>query len=144
MPRRDERPVPGLLSRREPRVPGDARRRGAATAGGTEPGAAAAGGTEHGRGAPGGSFFGWRLRGAGWIAWGLAAFAVVLAVVWQRAEPLAAVALWGAAGVLCRRCARLVEGPLGPARGLALLGLVALALVLLLAGAAFVARGEPA
>lgn len=134
MPRRDERPVPGLLSRREPRVPGDARRRGAATAGGTEPG----------RGAPGGSFFGWRLRGAGWIAWGLAVFALVLAVVWQRVEPLAAVALWGAAGVLCRRCARLVEGPLGPARGLALLGLVALALVLLLAGAAFVARGEPA
>lgn len=129
MVRRDEPPVPGLLDRREPRVLGDAGDR---------------------RAAPGrsrrdaGSFYGARLRWAGWIAWALAAFAVVLTVAWQRPEPLGAAALWGLAGVGCRRCARLVERPLGPARAFALLGLVLALLVLLIVGAGLVARGERA
>ncbi|MFJ4230459.1 hypothetical protein [Cellulosimicrobium cellulans] len=129
MVRRDEPPVPGLLDRREPRVLGGAGDR---------------------RAGPGrsrrdaGSFYGARLRWAGWIAWALAAFAVVLTVVWQRPEPLGAAVLWGLAGLGCRRSARLVEGPLGPARAFALLGLVLALLVLLIVGAGLVARGERA
>jgi drug/metabolite transporter (DMT)-like permease len=128
--RREEPPVPGLLDRREPRVLGGgaADRRAAPERGGR----------------PGGSFYGSRLRWAGWITWALAAFAVVLTVVWQRPEPLGATALWGLAGVGCRRAARLVEGPLGPARALGLLGLVLALLVLLIVGAGLVARGEHA
>lgn len=95
-------------------------------------------------GRPAGSFYGARLRWAGWIAWALAAFAVVLTVAWQRPEPLGAAVLWGLAGLGCRRSARLVEGPLGPARALALLGLVVALLVLLIVGAGLVARGEHA
>ncbi|MBN0042358.1 hypothetical protein JN535_19595 [Cellulosimicrobium cellulans] len=129
MARRDEPPVPGLLDRREPRVLGGAGDRRTAP--------------ERG-GRPGGSFHGSRLRWAGWIAWALAAFAVVLTVVWQRPEPLGAAVLWGLAGASCRGSARLVEGPLGPARALALLGLVVALLVLLILGAALVARGERA
>jgi hypothetical protein len=127
--RRDEPPVPGLLGRQEPRLLGARDRRAVAS--------------EHG-GRPPGSFYGARLRWAGWIAWALAAFAVVLAVVWQGPEPLAAAVLWGLAGLGCRRSARLVDGPLGPARALALLGLVVALLVLLIVGAGLVARGEPA
>jgi hypothetical protein len=127
--RRDEPPVPGLLDRREPRVLGGAGDRRAAPEGGSR---------------EAGSFYGSRLRWAGWIAWALAAFAVVLTVVWQRPEPFAAAALWGLAGVGCRRSARLVEGPLGPARAFALLGLVVALLVLLIVGAGLVARGERA
>ncbi|WP_264032329.1 hypothetical protein [Cellulosimicrobium sp. SH8] len=129
MARRDELPVPGLLDRQEPRMLGAGDRRAVAS--------------EHG-GRPAGSFYGARLRWAGWIAWALAAFAVVLAVVWQRPEPLGAAVLWGLAGLGCRRSARLVEGPLGPARALALLGLVVALLVLLIVGAGLVARGEHA
>lgn len=92
----------------------------------------------------GGSFFGWRLRWAGWIAWALTGFALVLAVLWWRPEPLVAAVLWGLAGAMCRRCARLVEGPLRPVHALALLGFVVVLVVLLLAGAAFVAQGERA
>jgi hypothetical protein len=127
--RRDEPPVPGLLDRREPRVLGGADDRRAVP--------------ERG-GRPAGSFYGARLRWAGWIAWALAAFAVVLTVVWQRPEPLGAAVLWGLAGVGFRRSARLVEGPLGPARALALLGLVVGLLALLIVGAGLVARGEHA
>lgn len=127
MARRAEPPVPGLLDRREPRVLGDSSDRRVAP--------------ERGR-RPAGSFYGSRLRWAGWIAWALAAFAVVLTVAWQRPEPLAAAVLWGLCGVGCRRSARLVEGPLGPARAFALLGLVVALLVLLIVGAGLVARGE--
>ncbi|MFF2267290.1 hypothetical protein ACFVTZ_03425 [Cellulosimicrobium cellulans] len=129
MARRDEPPVPGLLDRREPRALGGTGDRRAAPAGGRR---------------ETGSFYGARLRWAGWIAWALAAFAVVLTVVWQRPEPLGAAALWGLAGIGCRRCARLVERPLGPARAFALLGLVLALLVLLIVGAGLVARGERA
>ncbi|UKJ65116.1 hypothetical protein H1Q78_07175 [Cellulosimicrobium cellulans] len=130
MARRDEPPVPGLLDRREPRELGG--------------GAVDRRAAPERRGRSGGSFYGSRLRWAGWIAWALAAFAVVLTVAWQRPEPLGAAALWGLAGVGCRRCARLVERPLGPARAFALLGLVLALLVLLIVGAGLVARGERA
>ena len=130
MARRDEPPVPGLLDRREPRELGG--------------GAVDRRAAPERRGRWGGSFYGSRLRWAGWIAWALAAFAVVLTVVWQRPEPLGAAALWGLAGVGCRRSARLVEGPLGPARALALLGLVVALVVLLIVGAGLVAQGERA
>ncbi|MFD4991465.1 hypothetical protein ACFWH7_08070 [Cellulosimicrobium cellulans] len=131
MARRDEPPVPGLLDRREPRVLGGSGDRRAVA-------------PERGGGRPAESFYGARLRWAGWIAWALAAFAVVLTVVWQRPEPFGAAVLWGLAGVGCRRSARLVEGPLGPVRALALLGLVVALLVLLIVGAGLVARGEHA
>lgn len=129
MTRRDDPPVPGLLDRREPRAPGGAGNLGAAPARG-------------GQGS--GSFTGSRLRVAGWLAWALAAFAVVLTVVWQRPEPLGAAALWSIAGVVCRRSAHLVEGRPGPARALAVLGLAVALVVLLVGGAALVARGEHA
>lgn len=133
---RDERPVPGLLESREPRALRARRRDDVAPPGRgrTAPGAHA--GTE--------SFFAWRLRGAGWISWALAAFALVLAVAWVHPSPLAAAVLWGAAGALCRRCARLAEPPVRGLRALALLGLVVVLMVLLLAGAGFVAHGERA
>jgi hypothetical protein len=129
MTRRDDPPVPGLLDRREPRAPGGAGNLGAAPPRG-------------GQGS--GSFTGSRLRVAGWLAWALAAFAVVLTVVWQRPEPLGAAVLWSIAGVACRRSAHLVEGRLGPARALAVLGLGVALVVLLVGGAALVARGEHA
>ena len=129
MTRRDDPPVPGLLDRREPRAPGGAGNLGATPARG-------------GQGS--GSFTGSHLRVAGWLAWALAAFAVVLTVVWQRPEPLGAAVLWSIAGVVCRRAAHLVEGRLGPARALAVLGLAVALGVLLVGGAALVARGEHA
>jgi len=125
--RRREPPVPGLHARHEPR----ALRTPAAPS--------------PDRAVRGGSFFAWRLRGAAWVAAALAVFAVVLAVVWRRPEPLGGTAAWALAALACAACARLVDpGPVRGTRALALLGLVVAALVLLLVGAASVARGERA